>query len=196
MYARNQTSLYGEAMHAVRLSPADYFAAATAILSEDGVAGLTTTRLCDRLGVTRGSLYHHFESGPAFQAAFIEHWENELTPRVLSAIGATPPLERIDLLQELAVNADHAAERAIRAWAHTNADVEAAVRRIDAANEAVLARALVDVGIDAVRAEILARIGYAQLIGAQQLDDQIDHERLRAVFDEYRSWIDHRRTHP
>ena len=182
-------------MPATRLTPADYFAAATAILAEDGVAGLTTTRLCDRLGVTRGSLYHHFESGPAFQAAFIEHWEHELIPRVLAAIEATAPEERIDLLQELAVRADHAAERAIRAWAHTNADVEAAVRRIDRANEAVLARALVDVGIDAEQAKTLARIGYAQQIGAQQLDDEIDHERLRAVFAEYRAWIDHRRTH-
>lgn len=183
-------------MPSVRLSPADYFAAATAILAEDGVAGLTTTRLCDRLGVTRGSLYHHFDSGPAFQAAFIEHWEHELTPRLLEAIYATPPSERIDLLQSLALHRDHAADRAIRAWAHTNADVEAAVRRIDRANQTVLARALVDVGIDAERAETLARIGYAQLVGAQLLDEQIDHERLRAVFDEYRSWIEHRRTKP
>ena len=60
---------------AERLSRGDYFAAAMAILAEDGVAGLTTTRLCQRLEVTRGSLYHHFESGPAFHDALIEHWD-------------------------------------------------------------------------------------------------------------------------
>ena len=189
--------MYGHGeMQTDRLRPADYFAAALAILAEDGVAGLTTTRLCDRLGVTRGSLYHHFESGPAFQAAFIEHWEHELTPRVLAAIDATEPSARLDLLQHLAINADHAADRAIRAWAHTNADVERAVGRIDSANEAALARALVDVGIEAQQAEILARIGYAQLIGAQQLDDHIDVDRLRAVFAEYRAWIECRRNDP
>lgn len=179
-----------------RQGPADFFAAALAILAEDGVSGLTTTRLCERLGVTRGSLYHHFANGPAFQTAFIEHWEHELIPRVLEEIDATEPSERIDLLQHLALNVDHAAERAIRAWAHTNPEVAAALRRVDRANEAALARALADVGIEPDRAAILARIGYAQLIAAQQLDDDIDHERIQAVLTEYRAWIDNRRADP
>lgn len=177
-----------------RLTRDDYFAAAMSILAEDGVAGLTTTRLCERLGVTRGSLYHHFESGPAFQEALIAHWEQELVPAVLAAVDATEPTERIDLLQHLALHGDHEASTAIRAWAHTNPTVAAAVRRVDRANEAALTRAFVDVGIEAARAETLARIGYSALIAAQQLDDEIDHDRLHAVLAEYRAWIDHRRT--
>jgi AcrR family transcriptional regulator len=172
----------------------DYFAAAMAILAEDGVAGLTTTRLCERLEVTRGSLYHHFESGPAFHDALIEHWEHELVPALVAAIDAVEPRARIDLLQQLALHADHEAEKAIRAWAHTKPSVAAALARVDAAREGVLAHALVDVGIDPALAGTLSRIGFSLLIGAQQLDDVIDRERLAAVLAEYRDWIDLRRT--
>jgi AcrR family transcriptional regulator len=179
---------------AERLTPNDYFGAAMSILAEDGVAGLTTTRLCQRLDVTRGSLYHHFESGPAFHDALIEHWERELVPTLLAAIDTVEPRARIDLLQHLALNADHDAEKAIRAWAHTNPTVAAALARVDAAREDMLARAFVDVGIGPSVARILSRIGFSLLIGAQQLDDVMDSDRLQAVLAEYRSWIDHRRT--
>jgi AcrR family transcriptional regulator len=179
---------------AERLTREDYFAAAMAILAEDGVAGLTTTRLCDRLEVTRGSLYHHFESGPAFHDALIDHWEHEVVPALLAAIDAVEPRARIDLLQHLALHADHDAEKAIRAWAHTKPSVAAALSRVDRAREDSLAHAFVDIGIDEALGRTLARIGCSLLIGAQQLDGDIDRARLEAVLAEYRTWIDHRRT--
>jgi AcrR family transcriptional regulator len=172
----------------------DYFAAAMAILAEEGVAGLTTTRLCERLAVTRGSLYHHFESGPAFHDALIDHWEHELVPTLLAAIDSVEPRARIDLLHRLALHGDHDAEKAIRAWAHTNATAAAALGRVDTAREEALARAFVDVGIEPERAATLSRIGFSLLIGAQQLDDELDRDRLEAVLAEYRAWIDHRRN--
>jgi AcrR family transcriptional regulator len=177
-----------------RLTRDDYFAAAMAILAEDGVAGLTTTRLCQRLAVTRGSLYHHFESGPAFHEALIEHWEDEIMPALLAAIDAVEPRARIDLLQHLALHADHEAEKAIRAWAHTNTAVAAALARVDAAREDALAHAFGDVGIGSARARTLSRIGCSLLIGAQQFDDDFDRDLLAAVLAEYRAWIDHRRA--
>lgn len=179
---------------AERLTRNDYFAAAMAILAEDGVAGLTTTRLCERLDVTRGSLYHHFESGPAFNDALIEHWEHELVPALLAAIDTVEPRARIDLLQHLALHANHDAERAIRAWAHINPNVAAALARVDVAREDTLARAFVDVGIEPLLAGTLSRIGFSLLIGAQQLDDVIDRDRLQVVLAEYRAWIDYRRS--
>lgn len=186
----------GVAQVADRLSKVDYFDAAMAILAEDGVSGLTTTRLCERLQVTRGSLYHHFESGPAFHAALIDHWEHEVMPGILAAIDSVEPTARIDVLQHVALHADHDAEKAMRAWAHTNAAAAAALARVDEAREAALAKAFVDVGIEPDTAATLARIGFSLLIGAQQLDDRIDRDRLHDVLAEYRAWIDHRRTTP
>lgn len=177
-----------------RLGADDYLNEAIAVLGEHGVGGLTTTRLCERLGVTRGSLYHHFASGPALHDAVIEHWETVLVPLGVAAIEAVEPSARIELLHQLALHVDPRSESAIRAWANTNPTVAAAVRRVDVAREAMLARSLAAVGIDESTAETLARIGCSLLVGAIQLDDALDHDRLEAVLAEFRVWVDHYRT--
>ena len=45
------------------------------ILSTDGVGALTTTNLCARLDVTRGSLYHHFANKKELYHAVVEDAE-------------------------------------------------------------------------------------------------------------------------
>ncbi|WP_162942432.1 TetR/AcrR family transcriptional regulator [Desertimonas flava] len=173
-----------------RLRRWDYLVTAIEILSTDGVGALTTTNLCAQLNVTRGSLYHHFASGPALHAAVIDFWENELVPGLLAhAEAVADPSERIDVLKSFALWGDHNAEKAIRAWGATNPMVAAAVRRVDVAREQRLARMLEDAGVDPSRAGDLARIGFAILVGSQQFDDRIDRRRLGALLDEFERWV-------
>ena len=47
-----------------------YFAAAYELLVTHGCGGVTIAALCDRLGVTKGSFYHHFADMAEFVAAF------------------------------------------------------------------------------------------------------------------------------
>lgn len=49
-----------------KVSRDDYFTAAFELLAAGGKSALTTTAVCRRIGVTTGSLYHHFGSGAAF----------------------------------------------------------------------------------------------------------------------------------
>src|SRR4051812_17672928 len=101
-----------------RLNRVDYFVAAFDLLAEGGDGALTTTDVCTRLGVTTGSLYHHFGSGPAFYAAFIDHWENVLSPGIwLVAEEAGDAIDRLEALHQIAVDGAHDVEKAIRAWA-------------------------------------------------------------------------------
>lgn len=175
---------------AARLTRADYLVTAIDVLANEGVGALTTTNLCARLNVTRGSLYHHFASGPALHAAVIDFWERELIPGLLAqAEAVTDPSARIDVLKSLALWGDHDAEKAIRAWGATNAMVAAAVRRVDVHREARLASMLAEAGVDTARAGDLARIGFTILVGSQQLDDRIDRQRLGALLDEYERWV-------
>lgn len=175
---------------AARLTRADYLVTAIDVLANEGVGALTTTNLCARLNVTRGSLYHHFASGPALHTAVVDFWEHDLIPGLLArAEAVTDPSERIDVLKSLALWGDHDAEKAIRAWGATNPMVAAAVRRVDAAREERLARMLEEAGVDGSRADDLARIGFTILIGSQQLDDRIDRRRLGALLDEYERWV-------
>jgi AcrR family transcriptional regulator len=43
------------------VDPEDYFHAALDILTDFGPESLTAARLCERLNVTKGSFYHHFQ---------------------------------------------------------------------------------------------------------------------------------------
>ena len=174
----------------MRLRPVDYFAAAFDLLAEGGVGALTTTNVCARLGVTTGSLYHHFESGPAFYEAFVDHWENAVSPALRRrADEAGDPVDRLEALHRMALAGNHDAERAIRAWASSDPMVAAAQRRVDEARERHLTDAYVAVGMPPDRALTLARIGFTILIGSQQLGAPIDRARLAEALDEYRQWI-------
>lgn len=175
---------------AERLKREDYFDAAFELLAEGGKPALTTTSVCERLGVTTGSLYHHFQSGPGFYTALIEHWENEVSPALRErADRVSDPRARLDVLQEIAREGDHDAEKAIRAWAMADPTVAAAQRRVDHARHAHLTRALTDAGIEPDRASTLARIGFAILIGSQQLDERIDRRQLAVALAEYAEWV-------
>ena len=182
--------IYGQCMATQRLNPVDYFTAAFELLAESGVSALTTTNVCTRLGVTTGSLYHHFESGPAFYEAVIDHWENEVSPELRRrADEAGDPVDRLEALHQMALTGDHDTEKAIRAWASSDPMVAAAQHRVDKAREQHLTDAYIAVGMPPARALTLARIGFTILIGSQQLGPHIDRTRLADALDEYRQWI-------
>ena len=173
-----------------RLGREDYFRAAFELLAEGGKPALTTTSVCRRLGVTTGSLYHHFASAPGFYVALIEYWENEISPALRERVDAVAdPRARLELLMRIARDADHDAEKAIRAWSTADPTVAAAQRRVDEARHAHLTRALTDAGIERERAATLARIGFTILIGSQQLETPVDRGKLTAALTEYANWI-------
>ena len=177
-------------MAAERLAREDYFAAAFELLAEGGKSALTTTSVCRRLGVTTGSLYHHFASGPDFYAAFIEHWENEVSPALRRrADQVSDPRKRLDVLVQIAREGNHDAEKAIRAWAMSDPTVAAAQARVDKVRHEHLTRALTDAGIPLKRAATLARIGFTILIGSQQFETPVDRRKLTEALDEYARWV-------
>src|SRR6188474_3035326 len=49
-----------------RLGAEDWVRAALDVMVEEGIAGVKIQRLCDRLGVTKGSFYWHFRDLDAF----------------------------------------------------------------------------------------------------------------------------------
>jgi AcrR family transcriptional regulator len=63
-------------------------AAARALFAEHGFASTTRDQIAERAGVTRGALYHHFDSKTALAAAVVAELEVELVARVVAAAGA------------------------------------------------------------------------------------------------------------
>src|SRR5215207_11672603 len=57
-----------------RLSIDDWIQAGFAVLAEGGPNALRLDRVCERLGVTKGSFYWHFADLPAYRNALISAW--------------------------------------------------------------------------------------------------------------------------
>ncbi len=61
--------------------------AARELFAEKGFAATSRDEIAGRAGVTRGALYHHFDSKTAVAAAVVAQLEEELVARVVAAAG-------------------------------------------------------------------------------------------------------------
>jgi AcrR family transcriptional regulator len=174
-----------------RLSERDYFEVGMDLLAEGGLASVTIANLCERLGVTKGSFYHHFVGGPDFQQRLLAYWAEDRAAQLIEMVEATPnPLDRITMMKHMGVELHHEAESAIRAWARSDPRAAETQRRVDAEREGALTEAFVAAGIPRKKASTLAQIGLAILIGNQQQTSPVDRKRLAVMFDEYQSWLE------
>lgn len=172
------------------LGKADYFDAGLELLASGGIGAVTISALCYRLGVTKGSFYHHFSSQATFQQELLVFWASERAEQLIPFIEAMDPIDRLDALKRAAVGLRHESESAIRAWARTDTAAATAQAQVDHDRETRLAGFLADAGISKERAALLARIGMSILIATQQLERPVDRKRLMAAFDEYQSWLE------
>ena len=172
------------------LRKSDYFEAALELLASGGIGAVTISALGYRLGVTKGSFYHHFDSGQDFQGQLLRYWEHDRVEQLMPFLEAMDPVDRLTALKLGAVSINHEAASAIRAWARTDKSAAAAQARVDRETEKLLARFLVEAGIPEKTAPVLSRIGFSILVAAQQLEHPVDRERLLATFDEYQRWLE------
>lgn len=169
---------------------ADFLAVAMEVLGRDGHTGLKVGRLSRELGVTTGSLYHHFNGLPDLVDALLAHWETESTDRTAEAlIGVSEPTAAISALKRAALALPHPAEAAIRAWSHSDAAVGIVQRRVDRHREDALTLAISMVVGDERLARDLGIVGLTLLTGFQQSGDPHDLPRLAMLLDHYEALV-------
>jgi AcrR family transcriptional regulator len=172
------------------LTRASYFSVALDILAEEGPASLTITELCRRLGVTKGSFYHHFEGRPQFVDALLEYWVSEHASRLIRVSESiSDPDERRAVLKSIAIGLPHDAEAAIRSWSAQDGHVAAAQTAVDRARLDHLRDSYIEAGIPRPRAELFATIAMSVLAGMQQVVHPTDPSVVRAVFDQLEQWV-------
>lgn len=147
-----------------------WLAAGFVALADGGVDALRVEPLAERLGVTKGSFYHHFANRRALHVAMLDAWERRGTTEIIDdvdAVGSTPA----DRLRHLAHRTmrpeptNDAIENAIRAWAATDDVAAAAIRRVDERRLTYTAALLRAVGMSPAQARRRARLLYRVLIG-------------------------------
>ena len=169
-----------------RKTKEDWFKVGFVLLSEAGEAGLTIGALITRLGVTKGSFYHHFKSRAAYSEALLDFWEQEMTQEVInqSNIESTPK-ERIKRLTSLTISGGNPQlEVAIRAWALRDSSVRAYQERID--QKRMDYCILLSEGTTRTKSEaqMLGELFFTVFVGAQQTIPAIRGERLAKLYGE------------
>lgn len=172
-------------------TPQDYFEAGLDLLAGDGPRAVTVAALCRRLGVTKGSFYHHFTGVPEFLQRLLAHWETQESQRLAEA-WTRAELDRPTEIAKLAATwgVRHEAETAIRALGRTDPAAAEVQQRVDEQREGHLLRLFVAMGIEADRAAVLARLGMSVLIGTQQREFPVDRHRLEQTLGEYQRWVE------
>ncbi|MDL9944735.1 TetR/AcrR family transcriptional regulator [Gordonia sp. ABSL11-1] len=152
-----------------RLTVDDWLEAAMQVLVSEGVGGIKISRLCDRLGVTKGSFYWHFTDIAALMSALAEHCRRveESARRTLADLASRPPAERIEAMVVLVSDPRRwTVESAVRKWAETDESIAATVAALDEQVFAVALAAMRDLGFDELEAHarattlLYAGIGY------------------------------------
>lgn len=152
----------------------DWIEAAHAALVADGIEGVRIDRLCRRLGVTKGSFYHHFDGREALLTAVADEWARERPRVVMDAARdlAADPFDRlvhfIQLTDDLDLGLHH---QAMRTWGAVDARAAAAVREVDRVVLMFTEQCLADAGVAKDEARVLSKLLLAAAVGSVNLGD-------------------------
>jgi AcrR family transcriptional regulator len=151
-----------------RLGVGDWVDAALDILAEEGARAIKISRLCARLGATKGSFYWHFADLDEFLGAVAQRWAAGLDSarHEFSQLGSLEPVERLRRMAYLLVDERMwRLERAMREWARSDDRVQAAVATGDRQIVELIRAALLELGFSAADADLRARALYYLGIG-------------------------------
>jgi len=148
-------------------------------LADEGVPGVRIDRIAARLGLSKGSFFHHFESVGAYRAALLRHWESQ----ALQDLGDSPPPAVLeDLAARVGTLVDLRLENAVRAWAFQDPEAAASQERVDLARLAALERIWSRTIDDPERARAAALLPHLLVIGAGVALPPTGREDLERVF--------------
>ena len=167
-----------------RLSKKDWLEEGFRLLSQFAQDKLRIAYLCDRLKVTRGSFYHHFNSMEDYVAALLEEWEKGHTTELIQVSSrAESGMEKMEVLNELVFRADQSIEAAIRSWSFYHPKVRQHLQKVDNLRLSYLQELFQQMGQSPDDALALAKLEYATLIGIQQLFPDIQAKGLQHLFE-------------
>lgn len=153
-----------------KLSRREWISGAFEALCEGGVEALRVEPLAKRLGVTKGSFYHHFENRRALHVELVAEWERHGTTQIIERVDqeSPDPAARLRTLAHETMKPDpftDAIETRMRSWAAIDEEVSAAVSRVDGRRLDFTRGLLQEIGLPASLAKRRARLFYRVLIG-------------------------------
>ena len=156
-----------------------------ALLAEAGASALTIEMLTSRLGVTKGSFYHHFQHFQDYKEQLLSFFEEEGTLQVIeSAEQQQAALDRLEVIIQTTVRYRSQLEVAMRSWDGTEPLVQSYQRRIDQRRLAYLADLIFQICHDRERASRLSQLFYSIFVGSQHILPPLRGDELEALYRE------------
>lgn len=156
------------------------------ILSADGAGNLTIDALVSRLGITKGSFYHHFHNYQAYKESLLAFFETEGTHRIIEKVEEMPgAAQKIIRLLALPLDDPPHLEVAIRAWALQDETVRVYQERIDQQRITYVQQLCLALTTNDLQAETMSQMLYAILVGSQHILPPIREAALKRLFDEF-----------
>ncbi|KAF0847089.1 TetR/AcrR family transcriptional regulator [Nocardia caishijiensis] len=167
-----------------RLGVEDWTDAALRVLLRDGVAAITIAKVCEELGVTKGSFYWHFDGIDQLLETTAQFWcaDRNDAARGISDLDDLPVRERLDRMGAVLTGERvWQVELAVRDWARTNARVAEAVKSLDQRIFHTLTKTLIELGFPPDQAEMRAGLmcfaGIGFVHGNQNLPVPTEEQR-------------------
>ncbi|RMA41686.1 TetR/AcrR family transcriptional regulator [Rhodophyticola porphyridii] len=114
-----------------QLKKTDWLDLGLKTLATSGAVALKAAPLAERLSVTRGSFYWHFEDIDQYHSELLEYWRERMTTDVIAANDSDDPVDKLSALLNRAFSDTSGIERAIRAWAIQDEKVAQVVGIVD-----------------------------------------------------------------
>jgi len=143
-----------------RLSREAWLQQALDTLAEDP-EHLRIDELAERLGVSKGSFYWHFENRSEFIHAMAEYWRNELTTdvvRAISQIHGSAEDRLYTLMRQIVKNKLGRYDLAVRSWSRHEPIILPVIREVDGMRLNALKGLFTEMGFDAAEARMRTRL--------------------------------------
>jgi AcrR family transcriptional regulator len=155
------------------------------LLAEEGAGSLTIDSLKSRLGVTKGSFYHHFQNWHNYKEKLLSLFENERTLKTIEiAEQQLTPITKFELIMQTSLERSYELEVAIRAWAFQDPFVASYQQRIDEKRLKYLEEILWLLCHNHERARNMARLFYSIHVGSQHLLPPVQGKDLEVLYRE------------
>jgi AcrR family transcriptional regulator len=165
-----------------RLSATDWVDVGFTILGEDGIKGIKIDRMAERLGVTKGSFYWHFNDVDDFLEALAAKWAGEMGNRYLATAGPPDQDASIHMRNRLRVFLSRQVrmlDREMRNWARTDERARAALEKTDRLVFERITCDLLELGFPADEARWRASVVFYASIGYAAVDHPLTEASIR-----------------
>ena len=163
-----------------RLTKSDWTDAALQAMAEGGTVAVNVEHIAERLGTTKGSFYHHFESRQKLLQAALDRWEEIVTADLVEVAGGSVSDVRQQLRDAatagLGTGLDGFVDIAL-ATSGGDPSVAASLRRVNGQRVEWLTAALEQLGVSPESSRERAVGGLASYMGLY-LWQQVSGERL------------------